>query len=133
MRVSTVMTNELAITAPRSDEQAMTTTLDHSAIIDSFLASHDIKPKSKETYRRALRQFFVYLEIIGLQQPTRQTLIAYKAYLIDKKLSPYTVSAYIIALRKLFQWTESEHLYANIASSIKGQKSPKGSKKTPYQ
>ena len=129
MRASTKMTDELAITAPRFDEQAMTTTLDHSAIIDRFLASHDIKPKSKETYRQTLRQFFVYLEIMGLQQTTRQPLIAYKAYLIDKKLSPYTVSAYIIALRKLFQWTESEHLYANIASSIKGQKKPKGFKK----
>ena len=29
----------------------------------------------------------------------------------------------------MFQWTESEHLYANIASQIKGQKKPKGFKK----
>ena len=123
------MTDELATIAPRSDETAIQTTLDYSAIIDRFLLAHDIKPKSKETYRRALRQFFTYLETEGVTRPTRETLLAYKAYLIDKKLSAYTVSAYIIAVRKMFQWTESEHLYANIASQIKGQKKPKGFKK----
>ena len=123
------MTDKLATIAPRSDETAIQTTLDYSVIIDRFLEAHDIKPKSKETYRRALRQFFTYLETEGVTRPTRETLIAYKAYLIDKQLSAYTVSAYIIALRKLFQWTESERLYANIASQIKGQKKPKGFKK----
>ena len=123
------MTDELATIASRSDETAIQTTLDYSAIIDRFLLAHDIKPKSKETYRRALRQFFVYLETEGVTRPTRETLLAYKAYLIDKKLSAYTVSAYIISVRKMFQWTESEHLYANIASQIKGQKKPKGFKK----
>lgn len=123
------MTDELATIASRSDERAITQTLDYSAIIDRFLLAHDIKPKSKETYRRALKQFFTYLETEGVTRPTRETLIAYKTYLIDKKLSPYTVSAYIIAVRKMFQWTESEHLYANIASQIKGQKKPKGFKK----
>lgn len=123
------MTEQNVLLAPRSDEMALETTLDYSVIIDRFLLAHDIKPKSKETYRRALRQFFTYLSDNGITKPTRETLIAYKAYLIDKQLSSYTVSAYIIALRKLFQWTESEHLYANIASQIKGQKKPKGFKK----
>lgn len=123
------MTDELATIASRSDERAITQTLDYSLIINRFLLAHDIKPKSKETYRRALKQFFTYLETEGVTRPTRETLLAYKAYLIDKKLSAYTVSAYIIAVRKMFQWTESEHLYANIASQIKGQKKPKGFKK----
>lgn len=123
------MTDELATIASRSDETAIQPTLDYSAIIDRFLLAHDIKTKSKETYRRALKQFFAYLEIEGVTRPTRETLIAYKTYLIDKQLSAYTVSAYIIAVRKMFQWTESEHLYANIASQIKGQKKPKGFKK----
>jgi integrase/recombinase XerD len=123
------MTETSLSVAPRSDETALATTLDYSVIIDRFLQAHDVKPKSKETYRRALKQFFTYLETEGVTRPTRETLIAYKTYLIDKKLSPYTVSAYIIAVRKMFQWTESEHLYANIASQIKGQKKPKGFKK----
>jgi len=123
------MTDELTTLAPRSDETAITQTLDYSVIIDRFLLAHDIKPKSKETYRRALRQFFTYLSDNGITKPTRESLIAYKAYLIDKNLSAYTVSAYIIATRKLFQWTESERIYPNIASQIKGQKKPKGFKK----
>lgn len=124
------MTTETSLSvAPRSDETALATTLDYSVIIDRFLQAHDIKPKSKETYRRSLRQFFNYLSEQGITKPTRETLIAYKAHLIEKKLSAYTVSAYIIALRKLFQWTESERLYANIASQVKGQKKPKGFKK----
>jgi integrase/recombinase XerD len=122
------MKNDLAV-QPISDQNTLVLSPDYQSIIERFLAAHDIKPKSKETYRRALRQFFVYLEANGGVQPTRETLIAYKAYLINKDLSAYTVSAYIIALRKLFQWTESEHLYANIASTIKGQKKPRGFKK----
>lgn len=96
-------------------------------IIDNFLNSHDIKPKSKETYRRALKQFFKYLDIS--ENPTRETLLRYKEHLIDKKLSPYTVSSYVIALRKFFSWTEAEGLYPNIASQLKGQRKPKGFKK----
>jgi integrase/recombinase XerD len=112
-----------------SDDTSLTKSLDYSLIIDRFLLAHDIKPKSKETYRRALRQFFTYLSDNNVTKPTRETLIEYKAYLIDKNLSAYTVSSYIIAIRKLFQWTESEHIYPNIASQIKGQKKPKGFKK----
>jgi integrase/recombinase XerC/integrase/recombinase XerD len=123
------MTDELTTIAPRSDETAITQSLDYSVIIDRFLLAHDIKPKSKETYRRALRQFFKYLDDQAITRPTRESLIAYKAYLINKNLSAYTVSAYIIATRKLFQWTESERIYPNIASQIKGQKKPKGFKK----
>lgn len=95
-------------------------------IADKFLEAHDIAPKSKATYRRALRQFFIYLDEQHITQPSRTDLLAYKRYLIDKELSPHTVSAYIIALRKLFQWTESESLYPNIAATLKGQKKPKG-------
>jgi integrase/recombinase XerD len=123
------MTNDFAIKPISNDQNMLVLTPDYHTIIDRFLAAHDIKPKSKETYRRALRQFFTYLEANGITQPTRETLISYKTYLIGKNLSAYTVSAYIIALRKLFQWAESEHLYANIASSLKGQKKPKGFKK----
>ncbi len=123
------MTDGLTTIAPRSDETAITQSLDYSVIIDRFLLAHDIKPKSKETYRRALRQFFKYLDDQAITRPTRESLIAYKAYLINKNLSAYTVSAYIIATRKLFQWTESERIYPNIASQIKGQKKPKGFKK----
>lgn len=123
------MANELTETTNLSDETALIQSLDYTVIIERFLSAHDIKPKSKETYRRALRQFFTYLADNGITKPTRETLLAYKTYLIDKKLSAYTVSSYIIATRKLFQWTESEHIYPNIANQIKGQKKPKGFKK----
>jgi len=123
------MTKDTSVIKSQETETALTQTLDNSVIIDRFLSAHDIKPKSKETYRRALRQFFKYTDEQAITRPTRETLISYKEYLIDRGLSAYTVSAYIIALRKLYQWAESEHLYPNIASQIKGQKKPKGFKK----
>jgi hypothetical protein len=64
------MTETSLSVAPRSDETALATTLDYSVIIDRFLQAHDVKPKSKETYRRALKQFFTYLETEGVTRPT---------------------------------------------------------------
>jgi integrase/recombinase XerC/integrase/recombinase XerD len=98
-------------------------------LTEQFLASHDVAAKSKETYRRSLKQFYTYLSDENQEQPTRNVILAYKNHLVDRKLSAYTVSAYVIALRKLFQWTESVGIYPNIASSIKGQKKPKGFRK----
>ena len=104
--------------------------------IDKFLISLDTKPRTKETYQRALRVFQIWVTDKGYTQPTREHILEYKAYLTSKTilgndgevktLSSLTVTAYLTALRRFFAFLEAEKIYPNIAKDIKGLKRPKG-------
>ena len=86
-----------------------------------FIAFFDAKPKTIETYTRALRQFFSYLSKNGITQPTRADVIAFREGLkIGHK--PTTVQNYIVAVCLFFKWTEAEGLYKNVADKVKGAK-----------
>lgn len=98
-------------------------------LLEKFLLAQDIKEKSKETYKKALKQFFGYLNEDNITSLTREDIIAYKKSLKDKNLSAYTISTYITAIRKFFEWTESIKLYPNISKGIKGTKKPRGFRK----
>ncbi len=108
-----------------------------SAAIDKYLDNLDVKPKSKDTYRKALKHFRQWItERNGVNKaPERADILAYKEYL-RANYSASTVSAYITAVRGLFTWLEAEKQYPNIAAGIKGAKAAKGFKKdtlTPGQ
>ena len=101
----------------------------YKEIIERFLSAQDITLKSKQTYQRALKQFFLYLQVVRLENIKRENLLEYKRSMSERGLSPYTVSCYITAVRKFFEWTDSEGLYPNIAKNLKGAKKPKGFRK----
>lgn len=104
--------------------------------IEKFLASIDTRQNTKDTYRRALRVFEIWITDKGYQRPDREHILAYKVYLQSKTilahdgeiktLSPQTVTTYLTALRRFFTYLEAEKLYPNIAKDIKGLKRPKG-------
>ena len=51
-----------------------------------FIAYLDAKPRTIDTYRKALKQFFAYLADNGITRPDRATIIAYRdSLLADKK------------------------------------------------
>lgn len=95
----------------------------------------DAKPKTVQTYTRAIRQFFYYLQLNGITQPTRETVLAYRDS-IKAEHKPTTVQAYMNAVKLFFAWTAQEGLYPNIADRVKGAKLDSGFKKdylTPRQ
>lgn len=104
--------------------------------VEKFLATLDTKQITKETYRRALRVFEIWIKDKGYIRPQREHILEYKDYLKDKSivdaggevktLSPLTVTAYLTAVRRFFAFLEAEKLYPNIARDIKGLKRPKG-------
>lgn len=96
--------------------------------LERFIISLDIKDKSKDTYRKALRQFFKFMFTNNLSNLTREDILKYKAYLTEN-YSSYTVSAYLVAVKKFFEWLESIKSFPNIAKGIKGAKAHKGFKK----
>lgn len=86
-----------------------------------FIAFLDAKPKTVETYTKALRQFFAYLSFNGIRQPQRGDILAFRDSLkLEHK--PTTVQNYIVAVRLFFQWTAQEGIYPNVAAHIKGAK-----------
>jgi len=78
-----------------------------------FLAEQDVRPVSRELYRRTLRQFteWVSKKHIFLSALTRADLLCYKESLIESGKSSLTVESYLTIVRMFFKWLEAkEHL-----------------------
>lgn len=119
------MLNYLATNANTSIQAQQVIT---EELYQRYISFLDASPKTVATYTRALKQFINYLATQGINQPTRDDVIAYREALkADHK--PSTVQSYIVAVRLFFQWTEQEGLYPNIAEHVKGAKIQREHKK----
>jgi integrase/recombinase XerC/integrase/recombinase XerD len=107
-------------------------------LIDRFLNSQDIKQTSKTTYRRGLVNFFSWLDKdtetrrhgdTESRNLNRETILRYKKFLEERRGSPLTLSTYLVAVRRFFEWAESIKLYPNVAKGIRGSKRQKGFRK----
>jgi integrase/recombinase XerD len=94
-----------------------------------YVAFLDASPKTVETYTRATRQLLAYFSLKGIQQPTREDILAFRDELTATGHKPSTVQNYIVAARLFFAWLEQEGLYPNIAAHLKGAKLDKAHKK----
>lgn len=114
--------NEISIVQGAELQQA---TPVWNVVIDRYINNLDVKPKTLDTYRKALKQFniFITAHTGNTRPPEKADLLAYKNYLVEQGKTDSTVSAYIVAVRGLFTWLESEKIYPNIAKGIKGGKS----------
>ena len=126
-------TNQMPSVQPEGG--AVAQTLDASALVERFLLEADIARSTKETYRRALRQFFRWHESRNMQDLKRADIVAYKQAQLSKMKSN-TVGAYLSALKSFFKWLEAEKIYPNVAAGVKGTKVARGHRKdalTPSQ
>ena len=98
-------------------------------LFDRFIAYLDTAPKTIQTYTRALRQLFNYFYLNGINQPTREDIIAFRDELKASGHKPTTVQNYITATKIFFSWTEQEGLYPNVAEHLKGAKLNRDHKK----
>ena len=108
--------NQLTVKTTAIAEQAI-----GAELFNRWASYIDASPKTLETYRRAIKQFFVYVTENGIARPQREDIIAYRDYLaLEHK--PTTVQSYLAAVKLFFKWTESEGLYPNVADRVKGAK-----------
>jgi len=115
--------NDLTVTS-----SALTTTEFKADLLSRFIAFADVKEKSKETYLRCIKQFFVYLQQNGIKAPSREDVIAYREGLKESHKAS-TIQTYITALKIFFKFLEEQGLYKNVADHIKGAKIDRHHKK----
>jgi len=101
------------------------------SFIEDFLLAQDVSPSSRESYRKGLKRFLEWLKGQGVTNPSRETILSYKESLINEGLSSFSISAYIVAVRKFFTWLEATRGLPNIAKGIKGAKRARGFRKDP--
>lgn len=98
-------------------------------LFNRFIAYLDAKPKTVQTYTRALKQLYSYFSLNGITQPQREDIVAFREELKASGHKPTTIQNYITATKLFFQWTEQEGLYPNISSHLKGAKLDREHKK----
>ena len=102
-------------------------------LVDSFIASQDIKQSSKLLYRRTLKQYFIWVDSKGylLSEIARPQLLEYKEELLASEMSSLTVGSYIASVRRFYEWAEANKYYPNVAKGIKAPKRKQQFKKQP--
>ena len=102
-------------------------------LVDSFIASQDVKESSKLLYRRTLKQYFNWVDKKSylLSEIARPQLLEYKEELLLSGMSSLTVGSYITSVRRFYEWTEANKFYPNVAKGIKTPKRKQQFKKQP--
>lgn len=98
-------------------------------LFNRFIEYLDAKPKTIQTYTRALRQLHRYFTLNGITSPQREDIVAFREELKASGHKPTTIQNYITATKLFFNWTEQESLYPNIAKHLKGAKLDRNHKK----
>lgn len=100
-------------------------------LIAGFIRAQDVKENSRESYAKGLRKFLTWLRERNITSPTRQTILDYKMDLAAAGLSSYSISSYLVSVRKFFNWLEATRGTPNISKGIKGAKRARGFRKDP--
>lgn len=98
------------------------------AVVNMFLKQYDAADSSIALYRRALRQFFAWVERTGRRTEllTRADIIDYKKGLLSgaaaadgKKKSPLTAASYLNVVKVFYKWLhDANATITNIAAGV---------------
>ena len=106
--------------APIETTYAIQTSFNNTRLED-FINYVDATEATITTYKRALKQFALFLQVNGITAPVREDIISFREAL---KLNhqPATVQLYIVAVKQFFKWADLKGLYKNVADHVKGAK-----------
>src|SRR3954451_14650327 len=94
------------ITTPQKTETvSLLMTPSAESLIEGFVLDQDVRPSSKDLYRRTLKQYFVWIKKKNyiLSEIARPQIIEYKEELLATK-SSLTVGSYITSVRRFYEW-----------------------------
>ena len=98
-------------------------------LLEEFFSFLDVSSKTAQTYRRAIRQFLVFVRENNIVKPERNDVLAFKKEMEAKGKSPATIHLYLSAVRRFFQWTEQSGLYPDVTANVKAPRQERGHKK----
>ncbi len=94
-------------------------TIDFKKQIELYIQSLDLKEITKKSYDDILQCFYRYLLAHSLLSPNKKDILGYKEYL-SKHVRSATIQKTIVVLRGFFTYLDSEELYRNIMTGIRG-------------
>lgn len=97
-------------------------------LFNEWLRYIDVRPKTVQTYTRAIKQFLLWMTENDISRPARDDVITYRDEL-KAGHKPNTVQAYMAAIKQFFHWTSIQGIYPDISLHIKGMKIDRGFKK----
>ena len=115
------MQAEITRTEARTIDTATSPSDLNAQTVAAYLELADLRPKSRATYERALRQFVRWLDGRGLAVNglTADDVLQYRRDLeLDHK--PGTVNLYMSAVRGLYAWLNERTGYPNVARGVRG-------------
>ena len=115
------------------DQSTIVTTQRLEELLNSFIEAQDIKPNSKQLYRRTLKQYFNWIDRKNyrLSDVARPQIIEYKEELLNSGKSSLTTGSYITAVKLFYEWTEANKYYPNIAKGVGSPKRKQQFRKQP--
>lgn len=94
-------------------------------LIKEFIESLNRRDTTKDTYRKALREFSKWLGNTPPTVLTSSDITRYKDYILSKRLSPTSLSSYLTAVRRFYDYLVSAgKIRENPAKRVKGSKRP---------
>jgi len=89
--------------------------------INVFLSFQQVNHNTPATYKRALRQFFGWVNETGrtIADLTRADLLTYIQDMREREMSPNTINSYLTAIRRFYSFCELHNIAQNIAKGIK--------------
>lgn len=96
-----------------------------------WIAQLDAKPKTVQTYSRAIKPFLRWLQSQGITRPVKEDIQRYRDE-IRHGHKATTAQAYLTAVKSFFSWTEDAGLYPDIAAKVKSVKVDSHSYKKDY-
>lgn len=97
--------------------------LDIKRLKYEFINYLDVGDKTLLSYQDGIESFIKYLESIdNLSSPTRQDVIDFRNSLFTKGYKSNTINSYMVAIRSLFRFLDTNSLYPDITIDVKGAK-----------
>ena len=99
------------------------------SLLTDFFLFLDVSEKTMATYRRALKQLFVFFHKYNISTPTYDNILLFKKELDGRKCKSATIALYLAAARRFFSWCEQKNIFPNIAVGVKAPRQERGHKR----
>ena len=106
----------------------------YAQLLEPFLSAQDVGKRTLEAYKANIERFFFFLvqNNVDTRDLSKKTIIEYKNTLINEGKKPATINAYLTAVKRLFEWLESEGaIKKNFAKYVKSVKTGRDHKRLP--